>query len=91
MPHPGLCKDNTTSTLLDADVGRPVRVVALEGEPVVCQRLREMGFCESAQVCKIAHSGALICQVCNGRVVLSQRLGKNIIVSRAIARPQDPL
>ena len=73
-------ENSNISTLSDVDVGLPVRVKELRGEPAVCQRLREMGFCEFAEVCKVAQSGAMICRICNSKVILSKRLGKNIVV-----------
>ena len=73
-----------TNTLHDAAIGKPVRVKAIQGEPAVCQRLREMGFCEYAEVCKVAESGALICRICGSHVVLSKGLAKNILVETAL-------
>ena len=68
------------NSLYDVEVGRPVRITTLGADPSVCHRLREMGFCEFAEVCKLSHSGALICHVLNGKVALSQRLAKQIYV-----------
>ena len=70
----------TETTLKDVAVGSRVTIECLRGEPGVCQRLREMGFCESATVQKIADSGALICKVCEAKVIISKRLAKNIVV-----------
>ena len=69
-----------TSTLCDVSVNLPVRIKALNAEPAVCQRLREMGFCEFAEVRKVAHGSALICRVCGVKVALSKYLAKNIVV-----------
>ena len=80
MADPNFHNDRLTSTLHDIDVGRTVRVKEICADPSVCQRLREMGFCEYIEVCKIAHGGALICRVGASRMVLSQRLAKNIFV-----------
>ncbi len=66
--------------LCNAMVGRRLRIKCLRGEDGVCERLREMGFCESAVVEKIADSGALICRVCDARVILSKGIAQNIIV-----------
>ncbi len=74
--------------LYEAKIGQPVRVTALGGDPTVCQRLREMGFCEFAEICKVSHSGALVCHVLNGKVAVSQRLARNIFVE-AIKSPSD--
>jgi ferrous iron transport protein A len=74
----GLCERERT--LSEVENGESVRIQCLRGEEGVCQRLREMGFCESAMVEKIADSGALICKVCDGKVVISKQLAENIIV-----------
>lgn len=68
-------------TLSDVGDGESVRVECLRGEVSDCQRLREMGFCELARVVKVAGRGALICKVCDTRVVISEALAKNIIVA----------
>ena len=36
--------------LTDLPIGEAGRVCGLEGKTEVCQRLREMGFCESAVI-----------------------------------------
>ncbi len=47
------------------------RVRELTGEPDFCQRVREMGFGESAFVSKIGGKGPFICQVNGTRIALS--------------------
>ena len=69
-----------SSTLCDVSVNLPVRIKALNAEPAVCQRLREMGFCEFAEVRKVSQGSALICRVCGVKVALSKYLAKNIVV-----------
>lgn len=56
------------------------RVAELNGKADLCQRLREMGFCESAVIQKIAGKHMLICQLCGTRVALSNRAAQNILV-----------
>lgn len=73
-------KNESINRLGDVAVGLPVRIRELCGEPGVCQRLREMGFCEFAEICKVAQGEALICRIANGRVILSERLAENILV-----------
>ena len=68
--------------LYDIEVNQPARVKALHGEPAVCQRLREMGFCEFAEVRKLTHGSCLICHVCGVNVALSKYLAKNIVVEK---------
>ena len=71
-----------TTNLCDVSTDSMVRIKALQGEPAVCQRLREMGFCEYAEVRKISQSGACICHVCGVKVALSKYLAKNILVEK---------
>ena len=66
--------------LSEVSTGKRVQIKCLHGEEGTCQRLREMGFCESAIVDKVADSGALICKVCDSKVVISKKLAENIIV-----------
>ena len=68
------------STLCDVSVNLPVRIKALNAEPAVCQRLREMGFCEFAEVRKVSQGSALICRICGVKVALSKYLAQNILV-----------
>jgi Fe2+ transport system protein FeoA len=60
--------------------GQTVRVRHLSGQPAVCQRLREMGFNEQAQVKIINHAGAVLCVVCGAKVGLSRQLAESILV-----------
>ena len=66
--------------LTDLPVGAAGRVTELDGQPELCQRLREMGFCESAVIEKIAGARTLICQLCNTRIALSERAAEHIMV-----------
>ncbi|MDA1273954.1 MAG: FeoA family protein [Verrucomicrobia bacterium] len=72
--------DPSLVDLCEAKIGVRLRVRGLKGESSVCERLREMGFCERAEIHKVSQNGALICVVCGSRVALSQRLGKEIMV-----------
>lgn len=66
--------------LTEFPAGMPGRVAELNGRADLCQRLREMGFCESAVIQKIAGKHMLICQLCGTRVALSNRAAQNIMV-----------
>ena len=68
-------------TLSDVKNGESVRVECLRGESGDCQRLREMGFCELAKVVRVTGSRALVCKVCDTKVVISEELAKNVIVA----------
>ena len=80
ISYPALENLVQMSTLCDVSVNLPVRIKALNAEPAVCQRLREMGFCEFAEVRKVSQGSALICRVCGVKVALSRYLAKNIMV-----------
>ena len=67
-------------SLLSAPVGMRLRLLALEAKPAQCQRLREMGFCESAEIIKLSQGAALVCQVCGTRLALSKDLAKDIFI-----------
>jgi ferrous iron transport protein A len=67
-------------TLTELPAGIQGRVAELNGKADLCQRLREMGFCESAVIRKIAGKHMLICQLCGSRVALSNRAAQNILV-----------
>lgn len=72
------CPERLSLTALPA--GRSGRVAKLDGQAELSQRLREMGFCESAVIQKIAGKHMLICQLCGTRVALSNRAARNIMV-----------
>lgn len=67
--------------LNELPAGVPGRVAELNGQADSCQRLREMGFCESTVIQKVAGTDMLICQVCGTRIALSDRLAQQIIVN----------
>ena len=60
--------------------GQRVRVQKLEGHESVCNRLREMGFCEESEVRILNNSGAMLCQVCGSKVCLSRQVADSILV-----------
>ena len=72
-----------TVTLLSAPLGRKLRLVTVEGQPKQCQRLREMGFCASAEIVKVSQGLALICQVCGVRMAVSRDLAQSIRVNHS--------
>lgn len=70
----------STIPLSRLPAGTEARVHRLDGEGAVCQRLREIGFCESAIVSRVAGKHALVCQVCGTRIALHQAFGDRIHV-----------
>ncbi len=41
-----------------------------------------MGFCESAEVCKVVDGSALICQMRGVRLAIARNLGADVMVER---------
>lgn len=74
-----ICHGESTN-LSQAKTRSRLKVECLCGEESICDRLREMGFCESSVIEKMSDSGSLICRVCDTKVILSKDLAKNIIV-----------
>lgn len=66
--------------------GSSVRVLKLEGQPDLCHRLREMGFCENSVIRCVQASPACVCQVQQARVGLSSQLARQILVEPLGAR-----
>ncbi len=72
-------------TLAGARCGERLRVVSLCPKCPDCVRLRELGFCESAEVRKVADGGAMICLLSGTRVAIGRALGALVRVERVAA------
>lgn len=68
--------------LTELPVGSSGRVQELSGKTEVCQRLREMGFCESAVIEKVSGVHTVLCQVCGTRIALSDKAAQHILVEQ---------
>jgi ferrous iron transport protein A len=66
--------------LTELPVGKAAKVWALDGEPNLCSRLREIGFCESASVERVSGRETLLCQLCGTRIALSSGAAAHIVV-----------
>lgn len=60
--------------------GSQVIIRQLLASPEINQRLREMGFSEDRQIKLISLQTNILCQVCNARLGLNQRLAECIWV-----------
>ena len=70
-------------SLLDARCGEKLRVVDVKRDCATSTRLRELGFCESAEICKVlAQRGACICLLAGTRVALGPELAAHVLVER---------
>ena len=83
MPHPTL---HHRLPLCQLAAGSGGRVCELKGDPQFCQRVREMGFGESARVTKVSGSGTILCSVNGNRIALSHGAAENILVEEIARR-----
>jgi Fe2+ transport system protein FeoA len=60
--------------------GAVVCIKELYTAPDVTTRLRELGFCEQQRIRLLTRQSNFICQVCNARLAISERLADSIMV-----------
>lgn len=66
--------------LYRAPCGARLRICELCGNAQNCQKLREMGFCENAELQVVNRGGAIVCQIFGCRIGISQSLARSIKV-----------
>ena len=66
--------------LCQLPAGETGRVRELDGNANFCQRVRELGFGESALVTKIGGGGPFVCAVNGTRIALSHAAAQGILV-----------
>lgn len=71
-------ESDSLQSLTQAQVGCDFQIRRLDGPG--CEQLRNLGFCESIQVRKLANGRNLICSVCGTRVALSSDLADQVKV-----------
>ncbi len=71
-------KVDSAMTLSKASAGCQLRIRHLAGS--ACKRLREIGFCEELEICKLSDGRNMICSVCGTRLALSKKLGDQVLV-----------
>lgn len=71
----------THISLRDAALGGEFRIASVSGP--VCEKLRDMGFCESLIVRKLSNGRNLLCTVCGCRLALSRELAQHVMVTSA--------
>ena len=76
MPKP------TLLPLCQLPAGAMGWVRELTGKSEFCQRVREMGFGESACITKVSGTGTILCQVNGTRIALSHDAAKSILVEQ---------
>ena len=68
-----------TLPLSKASVGCDFKIQNVDGPQ--CARLRDLGFCESLQIRKLADGRNMICSVCGTRMAISRELAEQVKVS----------
>lgn len=67
--------------LCQLPTGAKGRIHLITGDAGFCQRLRELGFGESALVTKIRGQGPILCQVNGARIALGHAAAAHIVVN----------
>jgi Fe2+ transport system protein FeoA len=83
VPWPAQFQMATSATafpLCQLPAGAIGRVLALNGDMDLCQRIREIGFIERALVRKIGGVGPFVCQINDTRVALGHGAAASILV-----------
>jgi Fe2+ transport system protein FeoA len=76
----GECAGDNVCPLSRVKAGTVVCIKQLDAAPEVRDRLREMGFGEKQIVKLLSKQSNLICQVCNARLGISEKLAETILV-----------
>ena len=74
---------DSLQSLAQAQVGCNFQIRYLEGPG--CEQLRNLGFCETLQIRKLAGGRNLICSVCGTRLAVSSNLAEQVMVSPVTA------
>jgi Fe2+ transport system protein FeoA len=82
----GRCAGPEVCPLSRVQAGAEVCIKQLTTAPDMTQRLRELGFCEEQRIKLVARESSFICQVCNARLGISQKLADSILVEKVPAR-----
>ena len=81
----GHCARPKLCPLSGVKAGAVVCIKELAAAPDVKERLRELGFYEEQKIKLLSSSSSYICQVCNARLGISQKLADSILVEAVVA------
>ena len=76
----GACAGPAVCPLSRVKAGTTVCIKELSAAPEVRDRLRELGLGEQQRVKLLSSEANVICQVCNARLALSEKLARTILV-----------
>lgn len=69
-------------TLSSAPCGEALRITGLNNNSPASRRLREIGFCESTEVCKLSEGHNCLCLIMGKRVAIGRDLAGHVLVAR---------
>jgi Fe2+ transport system protein FeoA len=84
----GQCAGPAVCPLSRVRPGSTVCIKSLATQPEIKDRLRELGFIEEQQIKLVSSDSNYICQVCNARLGISQKLAEAIWVEAVPAKPE---
>ena len=76
----GQCAGPKVCPLSRVEAGTTVCIKHLAAAPEVTDRLRELGLGEEQQIKVLTRKSSFICQVCNARLGISEKLADSILV-----------
>jgi Fe2+ transport system protein FeoA len=76
----GQCAGPKVCPLSRVQAGTTVCIRELSTAPELKERLRELGLCEDQRIKVLACDSTFICQVCNARFGISEKLADSILV-----------
>ncbi len=82
----GRCAGPEVCPLSRVQPGAEVCIKELTTTPELSQRLRELGFCEKRRIKVVSRQSSFICQVCNARLGISQKVADSILVEKVAGR-----
>jgi len=85
----GRCAGPEVCPLSRVKAGAVVCIKHLSTAPEVTDRLRELGFCEKQRIKLVTRQSNFICQVCNARLAISEKLADSIMVETVPAAVRE--
>lgn len=85
----GKCAGPKVCPLSRVQAGTTVCIKRLSTGPELTSRLREMGLCEEQIIKLVARETNFICQVCNARLGISEKLADSILVEAVTAASES--
>ena len=76
----GKCAGGKLCPLSRVKAGATVCIKQLATAPDISERLRELGLCEEQRIKVLTSESTFICQVCNARLGISEKLADSILV-----------